>query len=223
MSSGKIFGLILGVLLLIAGSLWLGRQNQQPAGERHSEAMPAANAGFPLPTSPPANPPGTKTPTNLFRPPTETTAPGAHTPQLPTLPPIENWSEAIDDALKSTKAESDTAKDLIQLLPRFPTEGKVEALQHISNLLPDSDYASLSKLAQDATQPVEVLDELIADLLNRPAKIMLPEMLEMAKNPQHAKAGEAKDYLELYLEEDYGSDWALWKAKMDEYLKQNPE
>jgi len=43
------------------------------------------------------------------------------------------------------------------------------------------------------------------------------------KNSQNPKAGEAKDLLELFLEEDYGTDWNKWQAKMQQWLKDNPD
>jgi len=54
--------------------------------------------------------------------------------------------------------------------------------------------------------PETVLDVLMADALNRPNGVKLPLLLEVAQNPDNAKAGEAKDLLELYLDGDYGSD-----------------
>ena len=29
--------------------------------------------------------------------------------------------------------------------------------------------------------------------------------------------------LELFLEEDYGANWGQWQAKMDQWLKDNPD
>ena len=64
---------------------------------------------------------------------------------------------------------------------------------------------------------------LIVDVLNRPNTLKLPLLLELARDAQHPKAAEAKDLLELYLEEDYGSDWNKWQAKMEQWLKENPD
>ena len=64
---------------------------------------------------------------------------------------------------------------------------------------------------------------LIADLLNSPNATKLPLLLEVAKDPQHPKAVEAKDLLELYLEEDYGQNWEQWQAKTEKWLKDNPD
>jgi hypothetical protein len=51
----------------------------------------------------------------------------------------------------------------------------------------------------------------------------MPVLLSVAQDPTNPKASEAKDLLELFLEEDYGSDWATWQAKVDQYLRDNPD
>jgi hypothetical protein len=167
---------------------------------------------------------------NATNPATGTTDPQNESPgsaaasvPAPTAGLITDWNEKIDAALTSGAEDRDVAKSLLKQFPKFPPEGQVDAVQHISNLLPDEDYAELGKLMEDATLPEDVLDQLIMDLLNRPNKIMLPELVKVAKNAQHPKASEAKDFLELYLEEDYGADWNVWQAKVDEWLKANPD
>jgi hypothetical protein len=109
------------------------------------------------------------------------------------------------------------------MFPRLPEDGQVEVAQHLSNLVPDENYAALGKILKDAKMPEAVLDVLLADLLNRPNSVKLPSLVDVASNPQNAKAGEAKDLLELFLEEDYGTDWTKWQAKMEEWLKENPD
>ena len=114
-------------------------------------------------------------------------------------------------------------KQLLELFPRISGEGQVEVAQHLSNLVEDSDYESLQKLLLDPKLPEDVLDVLIADILNRPNGVKLPTLLDVARTPNHAKAEEAKDLLELYLEEDYGADWAKWQSSMEQWLKDNPD
>jgi len=70
----------------------------------------------------------------------------------------------------------------------------------------------------DPKLPEDTLDTLMADLLNRPNSTKLPMFLDIARNPDHPKHEEARDMLELYLDEDYGADWATWEKKMKEWL-----
>lgn len=156
-------------------------------------------------------------------------APDSTTPAVaPVTPPavtdvITNWDEKLETILGSDGSETEKAKQMVALFPHLPEDGKVEVVQHLSNLLEDKDYAPMGEWLKDAATPEEVLDALMADVLNRPNGTKLPLLLDIAKNPQHPKAEEAKDLLELYLEEDYGKDWSKWQAKTEEWIKQNPD
>jgi hypothetical protein len=135
------------------------------------------------------------------------------------------WEDKVDAILTPEGKDVDKAKQLLQLFPTLPEDGKEEVAQHLSNLVADEDYAPLGKLFLDPTLPETVLDVLMADVLNRPNSVKLPTLLEVARNPQHPGASEAKDLLELFLDpdEEYGNDWNKWQAKMDQWLKENPD
>lgn len=190
--------------------------------------------------SKPASPPPV-TETQVSPPPIE---PGRHTPVLPTprsRPPepiprdnsagissaatnlITDWEDRLDEILKPEGEEAEKVKKLLEMFPRLPEDGQVEVANHLSNLVPDENYEPLGKYLKDAKLPEPVLDVLLADLLNRPNTLKLPLLIDVASNPEHAKATEAKDLLELFLEEDYGTDWTKWQAKMVEWLKENPD
>jgi len=133
------------------------------------------------------------------------------------------WEDKLEAILGSEGEDSEKVKQLFAMFSQLPEDGQVEVAQHLSNLVSDQDYAPLGKLLTDPKEPEGVLDVLIADLLNRPNATKLPLLLEVARNAQHPKAVEAKDLLELYVEEDYGQDWEKWKAKTDQWLKDNPD
>jgi hypothetical protein len=148
-------------------------------------------------------------------------------PQAQTAHPvanlITNWEEKLDAILGPEGEEAEKARQLLTIFPRLPEEGQVEVVQHLSNLVSDQNYAALGELLRDASLPEDVLEQLMADILNRPNSLKLPVLLDVARNLQHPKAEDAKDLLELYLEEDYGQDWNKWQAKMEEWVKQNPD
>ena len=225
----KVVGAVTVAVIMIGASIWLGRQNQRPSGNEPdpspipSPASPATNTAYPSPSGTRPTPPIPQSSPPTTVPIAVSTQSANVTLAATNTGLVTDWNEKIDEALKSGVDDRAAAQSLLKLFPKFPPEGQAEAVQHISNLLPDADYPELGKLMEDATLSEDVLDELIMDLLNRPNKIMLPELVKVAKNPQHAKASEAKDFLELYLEEDYGSDWNLWRVKVDEWLKANPE
>jgi hypothetical protein len=136
---------------------------------------------------------------------------------------IANWEDRIDELLKADTASADKAKLLLALFPRLPEEGQAEAAQHLANLLPNEEYAALGRYLADAKTPAGVLAVLMADVLNRPNVLKLPLLLEVARNPDHAKAADAKSVLELYLEHNYGTNWDAWQSKMEDWLKNNPD
>jgi hypothetical protein len=137
--------------------------------------------------------------------------------------PITNWQETVDEVLREDGESGPKGKRLLELFPRFPEEGQIDVAQHIANLLPDEDYAPFAAYFTSTNTPVDVQDVIMADLLGRPNSIKLPTLLEAARSPQHSKASDAKDLLELYLEKDYGTDWDRWQKEMEIWLKANPD
>jgi hypothetical protein len=134
-----------------------------------------------------------------------------------------NWEEKIDDIVGSDEPDTNKVKQLFALFPKLPEDGQEEAAQHLSNLVDDDEYAQLGALLKNDKLPEGVLDELLADALNRPNSLKLPALLDVASDPNHAKRDEAKDLLELYLGEDYGTDWNVWGQHMTNWMQQNPD
>ena len=85
------------------------------------------------------------------------------------------------------------------------------------------DYAPLGEMLKNDKLSEGVLDELLADVLNRPNALKLPLLLQVASDANHVKHDEAKDLLELYLGDDYGTDWNTWGQHMTNWLQQNPD
>lgn len=163
-------------------------------------------------------------------PPLETAAGTNQSPQSTPVTPAADaanapavWEAKIDQILGAETDDTNKVQQLFEVFPGLPEDGQVEVAQHLSNLVSDEDYAPLGKLLQNAKLPEPVLDVLMGDALNRPNAQKLPTLLEVARNPDHVEAGEAKDLLELYLDEDYGNNWEQWRQKLQEWLKENPD
>jgi hypothetical protein len=109
------------------------------------------------------------------------------------------------------------------MFPRLPEDGQVEAAQHLSNLTPDEQFASLANILTNAAMPEAVLDVMMTDVLNRPNQLKLEALLDVARTPNHPKAEEARDVLEVFVDENYGDNWAAWKSAVDKWLKENPD
>jgi len=136
---------------------------------------------------------------------------------------IPIWADKVDDILGADKSDPDKARQMLEMFPQLPADGQEEVARHLSNLVADQDYGAMRTYLTNASLPAAVLDILLGDVLNRPNSLKLPALLDVARTPQHPKAGEAKDFLELFLEGDYANDWDKWQAKMDEWLKANPD
>lgn len=133
------------------------------------------------------------------------------------------WEDKIDNIIGSDDADTNKVKQLFALFPTLPPDGQEEVVQHLSNLVDDDDYAPLGELLKNDKLPEGVLDELLADVLNRPNNLKLPLLLDVASDANNAKHDEAKDLLELYLGQDYGDDWNNWGTQMTNWLQQNPD
>lgn len=151
-------------------------------------------------------------------------------PPKPAPAPSElaEWELKIDSVLRANPDNSDaansaTAQMLINLLPTLPAEGQTEAAQHISNLLTDQEYNKVLSIVKNPTMPEDVLDVFVTDLMNREDVVKLPTLLEIAKIPNHPHHEEAATDLQIFLDEDYGTDWAKWDAAMKAYLKKQAE
>ncbi len=136
---------------------------------------------------------------------------------------MTDWEDRVDRILGDDSEVGEKARKMLELFPHFPEAGQVETAQHISNLLADEDYEKFGNYLTNSKTPESVQDVILADVLNRPNAIKLPLLLETARTPDNAKAAEAKEMLELYLEDDYGTDWNRWQQEMEKWLKENPD
>ncbi|MEA3208991.1 MAG: hypothetical protein QOE70_2048 [Chthoniobacter sp.] len=146
----------------------------------------------------------------------------------PAAQPLAEWELKIDAVLRANPdnteaANSATAQMLINMLPTLPADGQAEAAQHISNLLADKDYGRVLPILRNPSMPEEVLDVLVTDLMNRDDTVKLPALLDIAKIPNHPHREEAATDLQIFLDEDYGTDWAKWDAALKAYLKKQAE
>ena len=136
---------------------------------------------------------------------------------------IADWETRLDEILGAEGAVEAKGRQMLEMFPRLPEAGQVEVAKHLSNLVPDQDYASLGQLLANPQLAQDVLDALMADALNRPNSLKLPALMEVAHTTHHPKAGDAKEVLGFFLEADYGHDWPKWQEKLQEWLNENPD
>ena len=155
-------------------------------------------------------------------------------PQQPDPPPIRagrfnptvmsaphsllSWKESVENVLNSESEDKEKCRRLLELFPNLPQDGQIAAAEHLSILLPNQEYAALGQYLTNATTPEPVLGVLLAGLLNRPDTLKLPYLLEVARDGQNPKAGEAQGLLQALLDENFGNDWTRWQAKVDQWV-----
>jgi hypothetical protein len=213
--AGLLAGVVLaGVLLGWFGSGGLGSDPRTPEGSSSLSDPGNVQAA--------ARPPEGETPARVVPRPADV-APVA-LEAVPLQAVITNWEDNVEEILASQVPEAEKARKMLDMFPRLPEKGQVEVSQHLANLVSDQDYASsLGRIMTNSTLPEPVLDVLVADALNRPNSVKLPALLAVARDPQNPKAGEAKNILQLFLEEDYGADWNAWQTKVTQWLADNPD
>jgi len=143
------------------------------------------------------------------------------------VPPVPaervQWEQKIDDILLTEDGSVEKGRQLLDLFPRLPEAGQVEAVPHLANLTPDTNFAALGLLITNLATPQAVREVLIGDLLNRPNQVKLPMLLDVVRTPGHPWAGEARTMLEMFVEKDFGEDWAAWDNAVQTWLKENAE
>jgi hypothetical protein len=195
---------------------WLG--SRAPATSSQAPEVPATQAHVE---------PGATTPAPHVTQPAQPAphpAPTAPRPAPVVVPADTNaaptWEDKVDDILGAEMDDTNRVQLLFAMFPTLPEDGQVEVAEHLSNLVPDENYAPLAQMLENSKLPEPVLDVLMGDILNRPNSIKLPTLLQVANDPTNPKAAEAKDLMELYLDEE---DPAKWPAKLPQWLKDNPD
>ena len=212
--NSRVLAILAVVVLAICGAaVWF--LNSQPA-----EPV-AAVAETPAATPEPATPPKTIAVVRRDRPESspKMETPLRAEPSNEPPPKLAEWEVKIDQVLRANADESQTAQMLINMLPTLPKEGQAEAAQHITNLVLDKDYSRILPLVKNPSLSEDVLDVFVTDLMNREDTVKLPVLLDIAKIPNHPHHEEAASDLQIFLDEDYGTDWGKWDTAMKSYLK----
>jgi hypothetical protein len=61
------------------------------------------------------------------------------------------------------------------------------------------------------------------DLLNRNNSLKLPMLLAVARQDDHPLKDQAREMLELLLQEDDGDNWDQWSASITTWLQNNSQ
>lgn len=224
-----VFGILFGGRYLG----WFGSKPKEVAVETTPAEPSPETRPAPIEIEPSVPRTTDRTPTPAAKlPPTVTTPAQLTVPAATSGDPnakIADWEQRIDDVLTGQEDEALKAKKLLDVFDRLPEDGQVEAAQHISNLLPDEQYAELAKRLKDPKTPEAVLEVLMTDVLNRPNQLKLDTLFDVAREPGHPKGEEARDVLEVFLDDvDWDvvkstGNWEIVRTEKDKWLKENPD
>jgi hypothetical protein len=185
---------------------------------RQSTDLERADLGFDLPVAAATNSPS-EVLGAAARPLT-----AAATRDLTTAQPTEEvWAEAIDTVLRDSATDvASKSRRMLALLPQLPPALQAEAAQHLVNLATDSAPGTVVEPLLDPRIDRSALGVLLLGLLQRADKIRLPTLLQIARNPEHAKCAEALQYLHFLLDSDDPPDSAAWEARIEARLRPPP-
>jgi hypothetical protein len=180
-------------------------------------------------------PPSANTPQVVLPPAPQPTAPEpvvARATPRPRAPAVEappppqyatDWEQKLDDILLAEEDPNTKADRILALIPTAPPDAQVELSQHLVNMVQDDHYAGAAQLLTNAVTPSAVSTVLMNDLLNRGNTLKLPMLLAVAQNSDHSLKDQAREMLELLLQQDNGTNWDQWSTSIDTWLQNNPQ
>ena len=220
MRANSKIGLLVGVAvaaLLIGGGLlfyrWLNRYDVPSLNDGTSAAATGTNA-----TQATAGATNNAEGTGEMAAADETETPEPVAPE-----PEGTWDQKLDTVLVSDGDAATKAAKILALMPLAPLEGKVQLAQHLVNMTEDDNYAPTGEMLMNSSTPADVSQVIMNDLLNRNNNLKLPTLLAIARNDDHPLKAQAKEMLELFIQDDKGTNWVEWESAVQTWLKDNPQ
>ena len=145
-------------------------------------------------------------------------------PELPTAdetPEQPTWEDRLDQILLADGNEDEKSDKIIALMPYAPPDAQEELSQHLVNMTQDTHYDGASNLLMNLNTSTNVQEVLLNDLLNRNNTLKLNTLLRVLETPSHPLQQNAKDMLELFVQEDHGTNMAAWEKAVGDWLKEN--
>ena len=133
-------------------------------------------------------------------------------------PPMQPWEAAINQILESDEENQQVATRLLALAPTLPSDGQVEAVQHMVNLTDDDNYQNAAAMLLNPATSEDVAEVIYSDVLNRPNNVKLPVMVSILRTPGHRLRDETLSTLQIFLGEDLGDNPEAWNASVQTFL-----
>lgn len=136
---------------------------------------------------------------------------------------LNDWEKQLDDVLLSDTDVNTKADRILAMIPNAPTNAQVELSQHLVNMVQDDHYDGTAQLLTNSATPAAVSTVLMNDLLNRNNTLKLPMLLAVARDDSHPLKDQAREMLELLIQEDDGTNWDQWGTSINTWLQNNPQ
>jgi len=136
---------------------------------------------------------------------------------------VADWEQKLDTILLSDADDNTKADGILALIPTAPAEAQVELSQHLVNMVRDEHYDGAAQLLTNSATASAVSSVLMNDLLNRNNTLKLPMLLAVARQDDHPLKDQAREMLELLIQEDNGTNWEQWSASINTWLQENPQ
>jgi hypothetical protein len=133
------------------------------------------------------------------------------------------WEQQLDDVLLADTDPNTKADRILALIPTAPTNAQVELSQHLVNMVQDDHYDGAAQLLTNPATPSDVSTVLMNDLLNRNNTLKLPMLLSVARDDDHPLKDQAREMLELLIQQDDGTNWDQWGASINTWLQNNAQ
>jgi hypothetical protein len=133
------------------------------------------------------------------------------------------WEQKLDEVLLSEADDNTKADRILALIPTAPPNAQAELSQHLVNMVRDDHYDGTAQLLTNSATSTAVSSVLMNDLLNRNNTLKLPMLLAVARQDDHPLKDQAREMLELLIQEDNGANWDQWSAAIDTWLQNNPQ
>ncbi len=145
-------------------------------------------------------------------------------PSLVTPTQLNEDRRKLDETLQlfsgnTSTDTTNTAQALINLLPELTRSGQMECAEHITNLLSNEEYPRALPIWVNPASDPDVVMVFATDLLNRPARVMMPAMLDAIKMRNHPYHDEAKRTMQNLLDHDHGDNIPQWENSMNSFLE----
>jgi hypothetical protein len=135
----------------------------------------------------------------------------------------KDWEKQLDDVLLSDADSNIKADRILALIPTAPSNAQVELSQHLVNMTQDDHYDGAAQLLTNPVTPAAVSTVLMNDLLNRNNTLKLPMLLSVARDDDHPLKDQAREMLELLIQQDDGNNWDQWGTDINTWLQNNPQ